>query len=245
MPDTGFHDIRFPTDIARGAMGGPFRSTEVVSLASGHEQRNARWQHSRRKYNAGYGMKTLGDLHEVISFFEQRRGRLYGFRFRDPLDHKSCSPADQISHLDQAIGEGDGTETNFQLVKNYGSGDTVYVRPITKPVDGALMVAVAGDVKTKDVHFTMDNNAGQLEFLPGHVPQVGQTITAGFEYDVSVRFDIDEITVNLRAFQAGDIPSISLVEILTCDRFHLKCSRTWTAKLPRFAAAGSSPEPTQ
>ena len=32
---TGFHDIRFPDAIARGATGGPEYSTDIVSVASG------------------------------------------------------------------------------------------------------------------------------------------------------------------------------------------------------------------
>jgi len=142
MANNGFHEIRFPTDIALGAIGGPHRNTEVVSLASGHEQRNSRWQHSRRNYNAGYGMKTVEDLYFVVSFFEERRGRLYGFRFRDPLDHKSCNPGTDIATSDQQIGIGDGVESQFDLVKQYGTGTSAYSRPISKPVSGSATVAV-------------------------------------------------------------------------------------------------------
>ena len=87
-----FHEMRFPTEIARGAQGGPERRTDVVVLGSGFEERNARWADSRRAYNAGYGVKSLDDLYAVIAFFEERRGRLYGFRWRDHADFKSCAP---------------------------------------------------------------------------------------------------------------------------------------------------------
>ena len=115
-----FHEIRFPTDISRGAQGGPERRTDVVVLGSGHEERNARWADSRRSYNAGYGVKSLDDLYAVIAFFEERRGRLYGFRWRDHADGKSCAPGGTLSPLDQEIGTGDGTQAAFQLVKTYG-----------------------------------------------------------------------------------------------------------------------------
>lgn len=88
-----FHEIRFPTTVARGARGGPERLTQVVTLASGREVRNSRWAHSRRRYDAGFGVTTFDELAEVLAFFEERRGRLYGFRWRDQLDWKSCPPS--------------------------------------------------------------------------------------------------------------------------------------------------------
>jgi uncharacterized protein (TIGR02217 family) len=78
-----FHDIRFPTTIAFHSSGGPERKTEIVTLGSGFEERNAVWANSRRRYDVGYGVKTLDDLHAVIAFFEARLARLYGFRFKD------------------------------------------------------------------------------------------------------------------------------------------------------------------
>ena len=116
-----FHDTRFPTAISRAAHGGPERRTDVVVLGSGAEERNARWADSRRTYNAGYGIKSLDDLHAVIAFFEERRGRLHGFRWRDPTDFKSCPPESTPSALDQQIGTGDGTSAVFQLSKTYVS----------------------------------------------------------------------------------------------------------------------------
>ena len=87
-----FHEVRFPTAIAFGASGGPERRTDIVTLGSGFEERNSRWADSRRRYNAGYGVRTLDDLHVVLAFFEERRGRLYGFRWLDRIDWKSCAP---------------------------------------------------------------------------------------------------------------------------------------------------------
>jgi uncharacterized protein (TIGR02217 family) len=216
MPEIqSFHEVRFPTDIALGAVGGPERRTEIVSLASGQEQRNARWANSRRKYNAGYGVKTLDDLSTVLSFFEERRGRLFGFRYRDSLDCKSCMPGSQIAATDQVIGTGDGVETHFRLVKNYGAGGNAWTRQITKPVAGSVMVAAGGVIQAEDSDFTVDTTSGWVTFQPGSEPAAGATITAGFEFDVPVRFDADEILVNLKTFLAGDIASIPLVEIFS------------------------------
>src|SRR6476660_5865222 len=115
-----FHEVLFPLDIALKSAGGPERKTEIVALGSGREERNARWAHSRRRYDAGYGVKTLDALGAVVSFFEERRGRLYGFRWRDRLDQSSAAASVPVTPTDQAIGSGDGTRSAFQLVKTYG-----------------------------------------------------------------------------------------------------------------------------
>ena len=107
-------------------------------------QRNARWADSRRRYDAGYGVKTLEALQAVVAFFEERRGQLYGFRWRDRLDHSSAAPGAPVSPLDQGIGTGDGATAAFQLVKTYGAGFAPYAREIAKPVAGSVRVAVAG-----------------------------------------------------------------------------------------------------
>src|SRR5215204_5156890 len=114
---TAFHEILFPLDIALKSAGGPQRRTEIVALGSGREERNTRWAHSRRRYDAGYGIKTLEALSQVVAFFEERRGMLHGFRWRDRLDHSSAVPGIAVSPLDQAIGVGDGDNTAFPLLK--------------------------------------------------------------------------------------------------------------------------------
>src|SRR5579859_1035843 len=92
-----FHEIRFPTQISFHSSGGPERKTEIVTLGSGFEERNAVWANSRRRYNAGYGVRSLDDLHAALAFFEARLGRLYGFRFKDWSDYKSCAPGATVT----------------------------------------------------------------------------------------------------------------------------------------------------
>jgi uncharacterized protein (TIGR02217 family) len=205
-----FDDIRFPTAISRGATGGPERRTDVVVTGSGGEERNSRWADSRRRYNAGFGVKSLADIHEVVAFFEERRGRLHGFRWKDHADFKSGAPHDPVSAFDQAIGTGDGATASFQLAKRYGTGLRDYARAITKPVAGTVVVAVAGAVTTD---FTLDALTGVVTFAAGHIPPAGAAVTAGFEFDVPVRFDTDQLRINLQHFAAGDIPDIPVVEI--------------------------------
>jgi uncharacterized protein (TIGR02217 family) len=207
-----FHDIRFPTDISRGAHGGPERRTDIVVLGSGAEERNARWADSRRAYNAGYGIKSLDDLHTVIAFFEERRGRLHGFRWRDHLDWKSCTPEKIQTALDQDLGLGDGTRATFQLQKTYGSSFAPWLRAITKPATGTVLVAVAG-VTQPASHFSINSSTGALTFATGHVPASGARVTAGFAFDVPARFNTDRLDINMQGFRHGSIPSIPIVEI--------------------------------
>ncbi len=210
---TAFHEILFPLDIALKSAGGPKRRTDVVVLGSGVEQRNARWAHSRRQYDAGYGVKTFGALSQVIAFFEERRGRLYGFRWRDRLDHSSAAPDGAVTATDQVIGTGDGATASFALVKSYGTLYAPYQRPIVKPVAGSVRVAVADSEMVEDTDFTVDTTTGTVTFLAGHIPASGAAVSAGFLFDVPVRFDTDYLEVDLSAFAAGAIPKIPLLEI--------------------------------
>jgi uncharacterized protein (TIGR02217 family) len=205
-----FDDARFPTAISRRATGGPERRTEVVTTASGREERNSRWAHSRRKYNIGFGVKSVTDLQAVIAFFEARRGKLYAFRYKDFTDFKSCAPTANVSATDQVIGTGTGVASTFQLVKHYGAPLRDYQRSIFAPVAGTVLVAVNG---TPSVNFTTDVSTGLITFNAGSIPANGAVVTAGFEFDVPVRFDTDQITVNLAHFNAGEIPDIPLVEV--------------------------------
>jgi uncharacterized protein (TIGR02217 family) len=204
-----FHEVRFPTAIAFGATGGPERRTDIVSLASGYEERNSRWANSRRSYNAGYGVRSLDDIHAVIAFFEERRGRLYGFRWKDRTDFQSCAPGATPAATDQTIGAGDGTTRVFPLAKTYGGSDAPWTRTIAKPVVGTVLIAVAGIPVTTG--WSVDTTTGQVTFTAA--PADGAAITAGFQFDVPVRFDTDKLEINLTNFAAGEVPAIPLVEI--------------------------------
>jgi uncharacterized protein (TIGR02217 family) len=205
-----FDDVRFPTAISRGATGGPERRTDVVTTASGREERNSRWAHSRRRYNVGFGVKTVAQLQEVIAFFEGRRGRLHAFRFQDAMDFKSSAGNAAVAHTDQVLGAGTGAQAAFQLVKHYGGPSRDYVREIAAPVAGSVLVGVNG---VASVAFALNAATGVITFHAGSIPAAGAVVTAGFAFDVPVRFDSDEITVNLKHFQAGEIPEIPLVEV--------------------------------
>lgn len=208
-----FHEVRFPAGISLGSEGGPERRTDVVVLGSGHEERNSRWADSRRSYNAGYGIRSLDDLHAVIAFFEERRGRLYGFRWKDHADWRSVPPGQAPSPLDQPIGTGDGVTAAFQLRKQYGSAFAPWYRDITKPVEGTVLIAVSGVPQVAGTAFTVDTTTGIVTFTSGNIPASGAAITAGFDFDVPVRFDTDKLELSLTGFRHGSIPRIPIIEV--------------------------------
>jgi len=209
-----FHEVRFPIDISLASSGGPERRTDIVLLGSGRESRNARWYHSRRRYEAGYGIKTLDALATALAFFEERRGRLYGFRWRDRLDFKSCLPSQEPAATDQGIGTGDGQKATFQLLKRYGGAHAPYERPILKPVDGSVRVAIDGTELTPGLDFSCDATTGVVTFAESRVPASGAVVTAGYLFDVPVRFDTDRLEIDCAAFSAGAIPSLPVIEIV-------------------------------
>ena len=204
-----FHDVRFPERLSRGSSGGPERRTEIVTLANGYEVRNAIWTHARRRYDAGVGVSAAEDLMEIVAFFEARRGRLHGFRWKDWLGFSSAAPGAAVSAADQVIGTGDGLTEVFPLVKTYASGDYDYQRAIEKPVEDTILVAVDGAPKVLDIDYQIVDGAVEF-FVP---PGAGASVSAGFEFDVPVRFAEDVIEVTLTAFLAGEIPSIPVVEV--------------------------------
>lgn len=206
-----FHEIRFPTSLSFGALGGPERRTEVVTLANGYEERNTPWAHSRRRYDAGMGLRSLDDVEVLVAFFEARQGQMFGFRWKDWSDYKSSVASRAPDGSDQLIAMGDEATSQFQIIKRYGSGAQVYERPITKLVAGTVQVSISGDQQTEGVDYDVDVNTGIVTF--NHPPDVQAEITAGYEFDVPVRFDSSSIMVSMATFEAGEVPDVPVVEV--------------------------------
>ena len=121
---SSFHEIQFPPDISSGAAGGPAYSTTVVAMVSGHEKRNINWSQARGTWNVAHGLKTRDQVAQLIAFFRARKGKAYGFRFKDWTDYQG---------IVQPLGTGDGTTRTFPLVKRYASGgETDKRRPFLK-----------------------------------------------------------------------------------------------------------------
>ena len=206
-----FHEIRFPANLSFGSVGGPERMTDVVTLANGFEERNTPWAHSRRRYDAGLGMRSLDDIETLIAFFEARMGQLYGFRWKDWSDYKSSRASATPRFDDQVIAQGDGVAAVFPLIKTYRSGTQSYARPITKPVEGTVRIGVEEDELQDGIDYTVDITTGLVTF--SHPPDLDAHIRAGFEFDVPVRFDADRIQTSVASFQAGEVPNVPVVEV--------------------------------
>ncbi|WP_299302284.1 DUF2460 domain-containing protein [uncultured Litoreibacter sp.] len=206
-----FHEVRFPASLSFGSLGGPERRTEVVTLANGFEERNTPWAHSRRRYDAGVGLRSLEDVELMIAFFEARQGQLYGFRWKDWSDYRSCKASADVTFEDQVVGTGDGVSRSVQLIKTYASGPHRYERPLSKLVAGTVKLGFDGLQVFEGVDWDVDLDTGVVTFE--HALDEGVEITAGYEFDVPVRFATDAIQTSVASFQAGEVPSVPVVEV--------------------------------
>lgn len=192
---SGFHNIRFPDAVARGATGGPEFSTDIIAVASGFEQRNVNWSSARAKYDISTGIRTREQMAEVIAFFRARKGRAYGFRFRDWNDFEA--EAQPLAPTTDPL--------IWQLTKQYASGPSADQRVITKPEAGTVVVRVGGSPISVDVDYL----TGLITFdlAPATQPY------ADFLFDVPVRFNTDHLPVVAVAYHIQQVSSIALIEI--------------------------------
>lgn len=195
-----FHEVQFPPDIAYGSSGGPVYSTDVVMTAGGYEQRNSNWQAARARYNVAHGVKTQAQLDELIAFFRARKGRAYGFRFKDWSDYEAAA---------QSLGTGNGVISQFQLIKHYVSGGVSETRLITKPVAGSVVIFVNGAAQASG--WSVNSATGLVTF--SSPPANGAVIRADFAFDVPVRFDTDQLSARIDDYGVHSWGDIPLVEV--------------------------------
>jgi uncharacterized protein (TIGR02217 family) len=203
-----FDDVTFPTQIGREAEVSAEFSTNIVSLMSGNERRNSDWADARMTYDVAPGVRSEAELGVLLNFFRARRGAAIGFRFADPFDDSSNGANGVPAMTDQLIGTGDGVRTAFPLIKRYGTGATAQKRVITRPRAATVIVAVNGAAVISGWSL---NSQGQILFQTA--PVAGANITAGFRFDVPVRFANDRIDAARATFGATDMASVMLIEI--------------------------------
>jgi uncharacterized protein (TIGR02217 family) len=198
-----FADVSFPIAIGREASAEAVTSTAIAAGAGGREQRNAEWAEARLAFDAGPGVRSEADLGTLLAFFRARRGPAQAFRFRDPFEDSSNGMTGVPGAADQLLGVGDGVRTAFPLVKHYGE----VTRRITRPVAASVRVAVGG---AETSGWTL-GAGGVVELdMP---PPAGVAVTAGFRFDVPVRFAEDRLAVSRATFSAGEAVSVPLIEV--------------------------------
>lgn len=205
---TSFENVLFPLSISFGATGGPEFRNEIVQMTSGFEQRNARHSSAMRRYDAGTGVRSKRDLYHVLAFFEARHGSLISFRFRDPFDNLSGMVGQPIHENDQIFGLGDGITENFQLRKAYHSGQQMPERIIRLPIANSVKIAIDGALTAQ---WSLNALTGMVTF--DDPPPQGAILSAGFQFDVPVRFDTEQLLLSVSSFEAGTIPAIPLKEV--------------------------------
>ena len=202
-----FDDVPYPLPLGRDAGVSPEFSTSVAVTSSGHERRNALWSDARLRFDVGPGLRSEKELGTLIAFFRARRGAARGFRLSDPFDHSSNGMTGTPTPTDQRIGIGDGFAASFALSKRYGEGEEPQIRPITRPRAETVRIAVDG----VEVSGWVLEPGGRIVFEDA--PADGATITAGFLFDVPVRFAEDRLDVTGATFAAGEAPSVPLIEV--------------------------------
>jgi uncharacterized protein (TIGR02217 family) len=207
-----FHNVSLPPALQYGSVFGFGFATLVQETASGHEFRVARQSQARHRYRPIKQIQTTEEAIELKEFAIGRRGSLHSFRLKDWLDYTSNADGKTApTMLDQVLGTGDGTTTQFQLLKVYDTdGDAPYTRTITLPVSGTVLVAVEGVLSEVTV-----SSAGVITL--GAAPALGEIVTAGFNFDVPVRFEtgLDKFAgMRLDAYGTWSMDALECVEVL-------------------------------
>ena len=228
----GFDEVRLQDQIEFGVRGGPGWNTTVVVTASGYEQRNQGWAEARRRYSGVFRQlpsDPFNDFDELLGFFNARRGRLRGFRFRDWTDYEAAAQV-CVQYNDVTQAAADGIEVEFQLAKLYDDANqtfNAYRRLVKKPVlespdpdadpdDSAALVYVdtgGGPVlqaRNPAGAYSLDTSTGKVTF--NVAPVLGAVVTWTGRFDVPVRFDSDDLQAELRSFDEFEVP-IELVEL--------------------------------
>ncbi|MBX3380103.1 MAG: DUF2460 domain-containing protein [Phycisphaeraceae bacterium] len=205
-----FHDVPIAIVTDEGSAGGPEVNVAILETDSGAEQRVARWSEGRHSFDAGYSVRTRDEMYALTSHFRARGGPLHSFPVKDLNDYTTATNGRGASTFtDQVIGTGDGTKTQFQLVKRYTSGPTTVVRNLSKPVTSTVRVAINGTEQLSG--WSVDRATGIVTFTVA--PTAGANVTAGCEFDVEVRYDIQSMKAAIVAFDSGSVPNVPLIEV--------------------------------
>ena len=200
---------RFPERISLGAITGPSFSTDVVTLASGDEQRNANWEQGRGRYDVSHTPLTQEKHDALLAFFRRVKGRAFGFRFKDWADY-TLSQADaglRGLHGSVQVGGfavGHGVPV-YQVRKRYGGGSYLEDRDIRKPVAGRLTVYRNGTpvaVGAGAGQVAIDSATGRVTF-GAHATRTVGAVAVGATTQVTLASALPATVVGDRLYLTG------------------------------------------
>lgn len=220
-----FVDVYLPAKVpGLPCLGAPRFKTTIQVDAGGGERSNQEWEHPLHRFVLP---EAVARDWEVVQQLKKHwlitRGPHKHFPWRDPLDFASCdlvrpNQVPTVAMSDQLVGTADGFTDRFQLLKTYSIGGETYDRVIHLPVVDSVLVALDG-LLVDEAEYTVTRPGGEIVFNAPPTPEVGNPgiITAGFLFDVEVRFENDEAFEGiLRATRAAGFADLTLIEVRPC-----------------------------
>lgn len=186
-----------------------------ISIGNGaQETRSGLWAAPLARIDLGPAVRNLYTLRLLDSFHRRVYGPRDAFLFHNRLwdttgqvpGLKTLAPA-PITMLDEIIGTGDDVETDFQLVRNYGSAQQNIFK-----IKGTPLIAIDGvfqDPALSPPPYTI-SSTGLVQFATP--PGSGLSITAGFDHYIVVRFEDDDLDMNLQNYRRG-VATVRLREV--------------------------------
>lgn len=170
------------------------QSWDVVIKKSGSKKRKTMTTQAYPEWTIKCSYTALSDyeVEQAAGFFAKVKGQLSPFLWKDFEDYKQTNVR---------IGTGNGTNKNFQLLRNYADD---YVEPIYDVVPETLTVYVDGVA----VPYTLGTDGLVTLIMP---PELGKAVTATFEYYWRVAFDDDGITWDNFWYKYYKLNTITLV----------------------------------
>lgn len=184
----------------------PEFSTLVRAATSGQETRVSLWAGPKWHFKLTYDLlryaSTFQELQSLAGFFLARGGQYDSFLFQDPDDHQVTS---------QAIGQGDGVTTEFQLLREFGG----FAEAVRAPnLSATINIYVDGVLQSGSSYSV----AGWGNTAPGMVtfnsaPASGKAVTADFQFYFPVRFNTDIAEFSQFMHQLWELKQIELITV--------------------------------
>jgi uncharacterized protein (TIGR02217 family) len=212
-----FNEARFNTGIRYGTVGGPTFSTDVETVTSGQEQRNANWKDSKGKWQVGDDLFNRQEIDHLIAFFRERKGKAGGFRFKDWSDYEAKFNIETLT-IEGVVVEVEGT-TDLQMAKEYKVPNGTTIRLITKPVPGTIKFwqpsTPVQDPVTGVWTFGTEVTGGGIDYTTGKIAGGSTGLRWTGEFDVPARFDTDQFNSTFEGYRDSDGEALFSVSGLT------------------------------